>query len=88
MRIDQWVFGGLAALVVILGWGWVMVPKDQIINFALDWVEAQIGRGISVGGDAELKIFPNLVVVADQVSVANADWSDRGAKIPSKRVRD
>ena len=38
-----------------------MVPKDRIINFALDRVEAQTGRDISVGGDAELKIFPNLV---------------------------
>ena len=58
-----------------------MVPKDRIINFALDQVEAKTGRDISVGGDAELKIFPNLVVVANQVSVANADSSDRGAMI-------
>ena len=86
MRIVKWVFGGLAALVVILGLAWVMVPKDQIINFALDRVEAQTGRGISVGGDAELKIFPNLVVVADQVSVANADWSDRGAMLSADRL--
>ena len=71
MRIVKWVFGGLAAVVVVLGLTWVMVPKDRIINFALDRVAAQTGRDISVGGDAELKIFPNLVVVADQVSVAN-----------------
>ena len=63
-----------------------MVPKDRIINFALDRVEAQTGRDISVGGDAELKIFPNLVVVADQVSVANADWSDRGAMMSADRL--
>ena len=86
MRIVKWVFGGLAALVVILGLAWVMVPKDRIINFALDRVEAQTGRDISVGGDAELKIFPNLVVVADQVSVANADWSDRGAMMSADRL--
>lgn len=79
-------FGGLAAIVVILGLAWVMVPKDRIINFALDQVEAQIGRDISVGGDADLKIFPNLVVVADQVSVANADWSDRGAMMTADRL--
>jgi uncharacterized protein involved in outer membrane biogenesis len=86
MRIVKWVFGGLAAVVVVLGLAWVMVPKDRIINFALDWVEAQTGRYISVGGDAELKIFPNLVVVADQVSVANADWSDRGAMMSADRL--
>ena len=86
MRIIKWVFGGLAAIVVILGLAWVMVPKDRIINFALDQVEAQIGRDISVGGDADLKIFPNLVVVADQVSVANADWSDRGAMMTADRL--
>ena len=86
MRIVKWVFGGLAAIVVILGLAWVMVPKDRIINFALDRVEAQTGRDISVGGDAELKIFPNLVVVADQVSVANADWSDRGAMMSADRL--
>ena len=86
MRIVKWVFGGLAAIVVILGLAWVMVPKDRIINFALDQVEAQIGRDISVGGDADLKIFPNLVVVADQVSVANADWSDRGAMMTADRL--
>ena len=55
MRIVKWVFGGLAAVVVVLGLTWVMVPKDRIINFALDRVEAQTGRYISVGGDAELK---------------------------------
>ena len=86
MRIVKWVFGGLAAIVVILGLAWVMVPKDRIINFALDRVEAQTGRDISVGGDAELKIFPNLVVVADQVSVANAVWSDRGAMMSADRL--
>ena len=86
MRIVKWVFGGLAAVVVILGLAWVMVPKDRIINFALDRVAAQTGRDISVGGDAELKIFPNLVVVADQVSVANADWSDRGAMMSADRL--
>ena len=52
MRSVKWVFGGLAAVVVILGLAWVMVPKDRIINFALDRVEAQTGRDISVGGDA------------------------------------
>lgn len=86
MRIVKWVFGGLAAIVVILGLAWVMVPKDRIINFALDQVEAQIGRDISVGGNADLKIFPNLVVVADQVRVANADWSDRGAMMTADRL--
>ena len=86
MRIVKWGFGGLAAVVVMLGLAWFMVPKDRIINFALDRVEAQTGRDISVGGDAELKIFPNLVVVADQVSVANADWSDRGAMMSADRL--
>lgn len=86
MRIVKWVSGGLAAIVVILGLAWVMVPKDRIINFALDQVEAQIGRDISVGGNADLKIFPNLVVVADQVRVANADWSDRGAMMTADRL--
>ena len=86
MRIVKWVFGGLAAVVVVLGLAWVMVPKDRIINFALDRVEGQTGRYISVGGDAELKIFPNLVVVADQVSVANADWSDREAMMSADRL--
>ena len=85
MRIIKWVFGGLAALVVILGLAWVMVPKDRTINFALDRVATQTGRDISVGADAELKIFPNLVVVADQVSVSNADWSDRGAMMSADR---
>ena len=40
MRIVKWVFGGLDAVVVVLGLAWVMVPKDRIINFALDGVEA------------------------------------------------
>ena len=86
MRIVKWGFGGLAAVVVMLGLAWFMVPKDRIINFALDQVEAKTGRDISVGGDAELKIFPNLVVVANQVSVANADWSDRGAMMSADRL--
>ena len=86
MRIVKWVFGGLAAIVVILGLVWVMLPKDRIINFALNQIEAQTGRDIGVGGDAELKIFPNLVVVADLVSVANADWSDRGAMMSADRL--
>ena len=86
MRIVKWGFGGLAAVVVMLGLAWVMVPKDQIINFALDRVKAQTGCDISVGGDAELKIFPNLVVVADQVSFANADWSVHGAMMSADRL--
>ena len=41
---------------------------------------------MTVGGDADLKIFPNLVVVAEQLSVANAYWSDRGPKMTAERL--
>ena len=86
MRSVKWVVGGLAAVVVILGLAWVMVPKERIIKFALNQVQAQTGRDVTVGGDADLKIFPNLVVVAEQVSVANADWSDRGPMMTAERL--
>ena len=86
MRIVKWVVGGLAVVVVILGLAWVMVPKERIINFALKQVQAQTGRDVTVGGDADLKIFPNLVFVAEQVSVANADWSDRGPMMTAERL--
>lgn len=86
MRIVEWVVGGLAVVVVILGLAWVMVPKERIINFALNQVQAQTGRDVTVGGDADLKIFPNLVVVAEQLSVANADWSDRGPMMTAERL--
>jgi uncharacterized protein involved in outer membrane biogenesis len=59
VRIVKWVVGGLAVVVVILGLAWVMVPKEWIINFALNQVQAQTGRDVTVGGDADLKIFPN-----------------------------
>ena len=58
MRIVKWVVGGLAVVVVILGLAWVMVPKEWIINFALNQVQAQTGRDVTVGGDADLKFFP------------------------------
>ena len=48
MRIVEWVVGGLAVVVVILGLAWVMVPKEWIINFALNQVQAQTGRDVTV----------------------------------------
>ena len=66
MRIVKLVVGGLTVVVVILGLSWVMVPKEQSINFALNQVQAQIGRDVTVDGDADLKIFPNLVVLRNR----------------------
>jgi len=86
MRSVKWIVGSFAVVIVILALAWVVIPKERIINFALNQVEAQIGRTVTVGGDADLKIFPNLAVVADQVSVANADGSDQATMMSAERL--
>lgn len=86
MRIIKWVFVGLAAVVLGLAMLWVLIPKERIINFALAQVQAQTGRAVRVDGDSDLRIFPNIAVVADQISVANADWSDRGPMLSADRL--
>lgn len=86
MRIIKWVFVGLAAVVLGLAMLWVLIPKERIINFALAQVQAQTGRAVRVDGDSDLRVFPNIAVVADQISVANADWSDRGPMLSADRL--
>ncbi|MBT8409209.1 MAG: AsmA family protein, partial [Alphaproteobacteria bacterium] len=49
-----------------------------IAAIAAERFEAATGRALSIGGDVRPSLWPTLGVSAEDITVAGADWSDRG----------
>ncbi|MEQ9695784.1 AsmA family protein [Shimia sp. SDUM112013] len=62
---------GLVVLVAVL-------PGEKIAKLAADQVKAQTGRELTFEGGVSISWFPVLGVSTGPVTLANADWSDRG----------
>jgi len=75
-----------AFIIVVIGAVFVM-PKERLAKEALKRAEAQIGRVITVNGSVDLGFFPNLYVRMENLSIANADWSNMGPMVQARELR-
>jgi len=87
MRLIKSLFLVIFSLILVIVAAWFVIPKDRIAKEALKRAEAQIGRAITVTGDVDMGIFPNLYVRMAGVSVANADWSEAGPMVTADQLR-
>lgn len=65
----------LAILAVAAVW---LIPAKSVADIAAKQFEARTGRALTIGGSVVPQVWPVLGVVAGDVSIANAGWSDQG----------
>ncbi|MEL7013222.1 MAG: AsmA family protein, partial [Pseudomonadota bacterium] len=55
-----------------------MLPGDRIAKLASDQISNLTGREVTMSGDTRVSFYPILGVSTGAVTIANADWSDKG----------
>lgn len=73
----------LAVLAAAAAW---LVPAKKLAEIAAAQVEARTGRALAIGGSVVPQVWPVLGVVAEDVTLANAGWSDGGPMFRAKRL--
>lgn len=93
IRLPRWLWITLAAatgLVVAAVAGLVAlvhtIDLAQYARLATDEVKGVTGRELRIGGKLDLKVFPRLALVAEDVTFANAPWGSRPAMARIKRL--
>lgn len=92
MRIPRWLKIALAAVagfaaVVVAGLVVLVNTLDlgAYAKLATDEIQAATGRELRIG-KVDVKLFPRLAVVAEDVTFANAPWGSRREMVRAKRV--
>lgn len=73
----------LGILAVAAVW---LIPAKSVAEIAAKQFEARTGRALVIGGSVVPQVWPVLGVVAEDVSVANAPWSDKGPMFRAERL--
>jgi len=76
MKFLKWVLGGVG-VIVVLGVAAVLilpqvVPMDRVVAEAEAQVQAATGRKLTVGGEPELSLWPEVAIRVGDVAFANA----------------
>ncbi|MCG7493716.1 AsmA family protein [Thalassobius sp. Cn5-15] len=77
----------LALLVVVGLASLLLLPGERIARVALDQIEAQTGRRVTLLGDVQLSYYPILGARTGAVEIANADWSDNGPLLRTEAMK-
>lgn len=89
MRILKVLGIGIASvvgLVLIAVVGLVVVGDQTVKKFIVDAVEQRLHRELSIDGGFSLTYLPEFHLHAEDISVANADWSERPSMAAAKRL--
>jgi uncharacterized protein involved in outer membrane biogenesis len=93
IRIPRWLkiallaaVGVLAAAVAGLGVLVSTIDLGKYARLATDEVKAATGRELRIRGKLDVRLFPRLALVAEDVSFANAPWGSRPDMARAKRV--
>jgi uncharacterized protein involved in outer membrane biogenesis len=92
MKIPRWLKIALLAVVAFVAAvaiGLIVlvntIDLGRYTKLATDEVKAATGRELRIG-KVDIKIFPRIAVVADDVALANAPWGSRPEMLRAKRV--
>lgn len=68
------IIGGLFALIIVAGLALPMfISADYLKAQLVQQVKAATGRDLVIKGEASLKIFPNIAVTAEEVTLSNPE---------------
>ena len=77
----------LVAVVILIGVAiaaFFLVPADKIAGIVEDRFEAATGRALTVKGDVRPTLIPQLGVKSENITIANAAWSDKGPMLQAE----
>lgn len=93
IRLPRWLKIALAAAagIVVVGVAGLVVLVHTIdlakyARLATDEVKAATGRELRINGKLDVRVFPRLALVAEDVTFGNAPWGSRPAMARVKRL--
>jgi uncharacterized protein involved in outer membrane biogenesis len=82
-----WVALGALALAIAVGAGLLAtIDFDAYARARLGLVEQATGRSLKVGGKLSVRLLPRIVLVAEDLSFANAKWGSQPEMLRVKRL--
>jgi AsmA protein len=87
MRFLIRLIGFVVVLVLVAAAGLLMLPGDRIAKVAVDQLKAQTGRQVVLSGETKVSYYPVLGVSTGPITIANADWSDRGPLMRAQALK-
>lgn len=87
--VKRWLWIALGAGVLLLGAGVALIATVDLEGFArarLGAVEQATGRSLKVNGALSVRLFPRIVLVAEDVRFANAKWGSQPDMLRVKRI--
>ena len=80
------IFGALVVAAVLLVGGILLLPGEKIAEVVLNQIEAVTGREVTLDGDVSVSFYPVLGVKTGAMTIANADWSDKGPMLKAEAM--
>ncbi|MGH6623823.1 MAG: AsmA family protein [Burkholderiaceae bacterium] len=87
--VKRWLWIGLGAIAVLLAGGAALIATMDLEGFArarLGLVEQATGRSLKVAGALSVRLFPRIVIVAEDVRFANAKWGSQPDMLRVQRL--
>jgi len=88
-RTMRWLWITLGAIAMLLAGGAALVATMDLEGFArarLGLVEQATGRSLKVNGALSVRLFPRIVIVAEDVRFANATWGSQPDMLRVRRI--
>lgn len=88
-RAKGWLWIALGAIALLFAAGVALIATMDLEGFArarLGLVEQATGRSLKVNGALSVRLFPRIVLVAEDVSFANATWGSQPDMLRAKRI--
>jgi uncharacterized protein involved in outer membrane biogenesis len=86
--VKRWLWIALGAIALVIAGGVALVATIDFEQFArarFGLVEQATGRSLRVGGQLSVRLLPRIVIVAEDVSFANAKWGSQPDMLRVKR---
>ncbi len=85
----RWIMRLVGVLVLLAFFAiaaFFLIPSDRIAAVVEDRFEAATGRALTIEGDVRPSLWPSLGVRTGAVTIANAEWSDRGPLLAAEDI--
>jgi uncharacterized protein involved in outer membrane biogenesis len=88
-KLKRWLWAGLAGLAliaVIVGVLVATIDVEPFVRSRLGLVEEATGRALRIDGKLSVRVLPRIVIVAEEVALANAKWGSQPDMLRVKRL--
>ncbi len=85
----KWIYrilGVFFVLILLIVGALFLIPTDRIAQIATDQFEAQTGRALTIGSDIRPTVWPKIGIQIEDITIANAPWSDQGPMVSAESV--